>query len=169
MSDEFTPFVGPEEKGLNIDLGIIGEARAESAKQTEREMDILSDHPVAIIVGEKTYSLYPPTPGKVRLVLKMVKDLLGHFAEIGKTMQAEEAADSATLLDKVFMEGLDSFVDVARVLLEPNGRAIDLQKLAVSREDLEFSLTSKSFQQIIRSAFQMLDVPGLKKNLPASG
>lgn len=169
MENEFKEMPGLTAGTTGIDLGIIGQVRADQARKTEMEMDILADGPVAVKIGEKTYSLYPPTPGKIRLVLRMVKALLGQFADIGKTLQTENPADSEGLLDKVFMQGLDSFVDVARVLLEPNGKPIDLQNLTVNREEIEFSLTSKSFQALLRQAFAMLDLPGLKKNLPASG
>lgn len=165
MENEFKPIEGADIGKPEIDLGIIGREREAVAKETEREMDILSDHPIAVVIGGKTYSLYPPTPGKIRLVLRMVKSLVGQFAKISEA----EGVNSEELFDKVFAQGLDSFVDVARVLLEPNGKVIDLERLSVPREEIDFALTSKSFQNLLRQAFAMLDLPGLKKNLQASG
>lgn len=167
MSDEFQRFEdGPAGLAEKIDLGIIAEGREKARLAAERDMDVLSDTPIAVALGEKTYTLFPPTAGKVRLVLRMVKGLLGQFGDLQKL---PPDTDANAVLDAVFSQGLDSFVDVARVLLEPNGRVIDLERLSISREELEFTLTSKGFQKLLRASFDMLDLPGLKKNLPASG
>jgi len=153
-----------------IDLGIVEKVEAERGRETEREMDALSDLPVQVKIGEKSYALAPPTAGKIRLVSKMMAGIMPRFEEMGKLLKQEDLSlgEATASLEKSFSENLDSFVDIVRILLEPNGKPIRLEALSISKDEIEWSLTSAAFQNIVREAFGLLDLFGLKKNLPVA-
>lgn len=157
-----------EEKPPFIDLGIVAEAEKKKAAEAERELEILADLPVQVKIGDKSYFLYPPTAGKIRLISKMMAGILPKFGEMGTLLKDENLnlADATASLEKSFSENLDSFVDIVRVLLEPNGKPIRLESLSIPKDEIEWSLTSATFQNIVKQAFGLLDLFGLKKNLP---
>lgn len=156
-----------------IDLDKIRGEMKKPAETALADLKTLLQEPVEIAIGEKVYMLHPPTTGKVRLVTKMVIEIFaatdsvkrGAFA--GATDEAEEKIKAA--VNKLVEVAFDRLIDVVRVLLEPNGKVIVVESLSVSREELEFSLTSGHIQFILAEVIRMVDLSGLKKTLAAVG